>query len=62
MSFFNLTLYIRVKQKAMLLDGIRSEQQEFQAVNEAYDELHQKHNELSSQAKVQAQLICEMEV
>ncbi|XP_035520300.1 uncharacterized protein LOC118330032 [Morone saxatilis] len=50
------------KEKAMLQDCIKSEQQDVQAVKEAYDELHQKHTELSSQAEVQAQHIYELEI
>lgn len=46
----------------MFLDRIESEQQELKALKEAYDKLHQKHTDLSSQAKVQAQQICELEV
>lgn len=57
-----LSLYICVKQKAMFLDRIKNEQQKLQAVNMAYNELHQKHTELSSQAKGQTQLICDLEV
>lgn len=44
----------------MFLDHIKSEQQDLQAVKEAYHELHQKHTELSSQAEVQH--IYELEV
>lgn len=51
-----------MKQKAVFLDRIKSEQQALEAVNKAYDELYQKHSELSSQVKVQAQLISESEV
>ncbi|XP_028440589.1 coiled-coil domain-containing protein 73 isoform X2 [Perca flavescens] len=49
------------KTKSMFLDCIKSEQQDLQAVKEAYNELHQGHTELSSQAKVQAQHIYELE-
>lgn len=57
-----LSLYVCVKQKAMFLDQFKNEQQKLQAVNMAYNELHQKHTELSSQAKGQTQLICDLEV
>lgn len=60
--FFNSFLYVCIKQKLMFLDHIKSEQQDLQAVKEAYHELHQKHTELSSQAEVQAQHIYELEV
>ncbi|XP_051238892.1 coiled-coil domain-containing protein 73-like [Dicentrarchus labrax] len=50
------------KEKAMLQDCIKSEQLDVQAVKEAYDELHQKHTELSSQAKVQDQHIYDLEI
>ncbi len=60
--FFKLSVYVCIKQRATFLDRIKSEQQELQAVTEAYDELCQKHSELSSQAKVQAQHIYELEV
>lgn len=46
----------------MFLDRIKNEGQDLQAVKEAYDALHQKHTELSSLAKVQAQQICELKV
>lgn len=46
----------------MFLDRIKNEQQDLQAVKEAYDALHQKHTELSSLPKVQAQQIYELEV
>ncbi|XP_042266909.1 uncharacterized protein LOC121896904 [Thunnus maccoyii] len=49
------------KEKTMFLDRIKSEQQDHQAVKEAYDELHQKHTELSAQAKAQAQHLHELE-
>ncbi|KAM8750813.1 coiled-coil domain-containing protein 73 isoform 2-T2 [Acanthopagrus schlegelii] len=49
------------KEKEVFLDRSESEQQELQALKEAYDKLHQKHTDLSSQAKVQAQQICELE-
>ncbi|XP_044049412.1 uncharacterized protein LOC122874927 isoform X2 [Siniperca chuatsi] len=49
-------------QKAMFLDRIKSELQDLQAVKDAYEELQQKHTELSSQAKVQAQHIYELEM
>ncbi|KAF1387170.1 hypothetical protein PFLUV_G00102570 [Perca fluviatilis] len=49
------------KTKSMFLDCTKSEQQDLQAVKEAYNELHQGHTELSSQAKVQAQHIYELE-
>ncbi|XP_073327458.1 coiled-coil domain-containing protein 73 isoform X2 [Pagrus major] len=49
------------KEKEVFLDRIKSEQQELQALKEAYNELHQKHTELSSQAKVQTQHIYELE-
>lgn len=60
-DLFNLSLYIYVKQKTMLLDQIKNEQQKLQAVNGAYNELHQKCIELSSQAG-QVQLMCDLEV
>lgn len=44
------------------MDRIKTEQQELKGVAAAYAELDQKHTELSSQANVQAQLICELEV
>ncbi|XP_054475549.1 restin homolog isoform X2 [Anoplopoma fimbria] len=50
------------KEKAMFLDRIKSERQELQAVKEAYYELRLEHTELSSQAKVQAQHIQELEM
>ncbi|XP_035858596.1 uncharacterized protein LOC116057600 isoform X4 [Sander lucioperca] len=50
------------KEKSVFLDCIKSEQQDLQAVKEAYNELHQGHTELSSQAKVQAQHIYELEM
>ncbi|XP_078114186.1 coiled-coil domain-containing protein 73 [Sander vitreus] len=50
------------KEKSMFLDCIKSEQQDLQAVKEAYTELHQGHTELFSQAKVQAQHIYELEM
>ncbi|XP_038562126.1 uncharacterized protein LOC119893839 isoform X2 [Micropterus salmoides] len=50
------------KEKAVYLDRIKSEQQDLQAVKEAYYELHQKYTELSSQAKVQAQHVYELEM
>ncbi|CAK6973248.1 uncharacterized protein LOC121896904 [Scomber scombrus] len=50
------------KEKTMFLDRIKSEQQDHQGVKEAYDELHQKHTELSTQAKAQAQHLQEMEM
>lgn len=46
----------------MFLDQIKNEQQDLEAVKEAYDALHQKQTELSSLAKVQAQQIHELEV
>ncbi|XP_033491903.1 coiled-coil domain-containing protein 73 [Epinephelus lanceolatus] len=49
------------KEKVMFLDCIKSEQQELQALKEACDKLHQEHAKLSSQAKVQAQHIYELE-
>ncbi|XP_044049416.1 coiled-coil domain-containing protein 73-like isoform X6 [Siniperca chuatsi] len=49
------------QEKAMFLDRIKSELQDLQAVKDAYEELQQKHTELSSQAKVQAQHIYELE-
>ncbi|KAI3371676.1 hypothetical protein L3Q82_024237 [Scortum barcoo] len=39
------------KERAMFLDRIKSEQEDLQAVTEAYDELQQKHTELSSQTQ-----------
>lgn len=57
-----MTMDICIKQRAMFLDRIKREQQDLQAVTEAYDELHQKHTELSSQAKVQAQHLYELKV
>lgn len=53
---------VREKQKTVFLDRIKSEQQDHQAVKEAYDKLHQKHTELSAQPKVQAQHLYELEV
>ncbi|XP_044049413.1 uncharacterized protein LOC122874927 isoform X3 [Siniperca chuatsi] len=50
------------QEKAMFLDRIKSELQDLQAVKDAYEELQQKHTELSSQAKVQAQHIYELEM
>ncbi|XP_071362220.1 coiled-coil domain-containing protein 73 isoform X2 [Trachinotus anak] len=50
------------KEKKSFLDCIKSEQQDLQAVREAYDELHKKHTELSSLAKAQAQHILELEM
>ncbi|XP_032380510.1 coiled-coil domain-containing protein 73 isoform X3 [Etheostoma spectabile] len=47
-------------EKSVFLDCIKSEQQDLQAVKEAYNKLHQGHTELSSQAKVQAQHIYEL--
>lgn len=58
----DLSLYVCAQQRSVLLDRIENEQQERQAANEAYDQLRQKHTELSSQAKVQTQLIRELEV
>lgn len=55
-------MYVWIKKKAVYLDRIKSEQQDLQAVKEAYYELHQKYTELSSQAKVQAQHVYELEV
>ncbi len=46
----------------MLLDHMKSEQQDLRAVSEAYDKLHQQHAELTSQAKVQAQHVHEPEM
>ncbi|XP_040894086.1 uncharacterized protein LOC121181922 [Toxotes jaculatrix] len=50
------------KEKEMFLDCIKTEQQDLQAVKEAYDELHRKHTEVSSLAKTQAQHISELEM
>ncbi|XP_029289988.1 coiled-coil domain-containing protein 73 isoform X2 [Cottoperca gobio] len=50
------------KEKSMFLDCIKSEQQDLQAMKEAHDELHQKNTKMSSQAKVQAQHIHELEM
>ncbi|KAM7396243.1 hypothetical protein PAMP_019300 [Pampus punctatissimus] len=50
------------KEKTMFLECIKSEQQVHQAVKDAYVKLHQKHAELSAQAKVQAQHLHEMEM
>ncbi|XP_034734215.1 sporulation-specific protein 15-like isoform X2 [Etheostoma cragini] len=49
-------------EKSVFLDCIKSEQQDLQAVKEAYNKLHQGHTELSSQTKVQAQHIHELEM
>ncbi|XP_032380506.1 coiled-coil domain-containing protein 73 isoform X1 [Etheostoma spectabile] len=49
-------------EKSVFLDCIKSEQQDLQAVKEAYNKLHQGHTELSSQAKVQAQHIYELKM
>jgi len=46
----------------MFLDRIKAEQEALQALKEAYDELHQKHTELSLQTKAQAEHIHEKEV
>ncbi|KAF3689188.1 hypothetical protein EXN66_Car004860 [Channa argus] len=50
------------RENIVFLDRIKIEQQDLQAVKEAYDELHQKHTELSSQAKVQGLQIREVEM
>nr|XP_019960903.1 PREDICTED: uncharacterized protein LOC109641042 [Paralichthys olivaceus]XP_019960904.1 PREDICTED: uncharacterized protein LOC109641042 [Paralichthys olivaceus] len=49
------------KEKKMILDGIKSEQQDLRSVKEAYDELHKKHTDVSSLAKEQARHILELE-
>ncbi|XP_035011790.2 myosin-1 isoform X2 [Hippoglossus stenolepis] len=49
------------KEKKVFLDDIESEQQELRSVKEALDELHEKHTEVSSLSKEQAQHILELE-
>lgn len=46
----------------MLLDQIKSKQEDLEAMKEAYEDLHQRHIELSLQAKPQAQHANEQEV
>ncbi|XP_026167350.1 coiled-coil domain-containing protein 73 isoform X2 [Mastacembelus armatus] len=50
------------REKTVFQDHIRSEQQELQAVKEAYNELHQQQSRLSSRAEVQTQHIFTSEV
>ncbi|XP_056243466.1 nucleoprotein TPR-like isoform X2 [Seriola aureovittata] len=50
------------KERKTFLDCIKSEQRDLRAAREAYDELQQKHTELSSLAKAQAQHISELEM
>lgn len=50
------------KQRMTFLDRVKSEQDGRRAVTEAFGDLHQKHSELSLQAKSQAQHINELEV
>lgn len=50
------------KQRTRFLERIRGDQEDFQAVKEAYDELRLKHTELSVQAKTQAQHMQDLEV
>ncbi|XP_035769775.1 sporulation-specific protein 15-like [Neolamprologus brichardi] len=50
------------KEKTKFLDRLKTQQEDLQALKEAYDDLHQKHAELSLQAKSHEQQIYEMEV
>nr|XP_040019708.1 uncharacterized protein LOC120809742 isoform X2 [Gasterosteus aculeatus aculeatus] len=50
------------KEKAVFLERIEGEQQQLRAVKEAHEELRREHAELSSQAKVHAQHICESQM
>ncbi|XP_031731534.1 coiled-coil domain-containing protein 73 isoform X2 [Anarrhichthys ocellatus] len=50
------------KEKVTFLDCIKSERQDLRAVKEAYEELRQENMELSSQTKVHAQHIYELEM
>lgn len=50
------------KQKTKFLDRLKTQQEDLQALKEAFDDLHQKHAELSLQAKSHEQHIHEMEV
>ncbi|XP_047452661.1 coiled-coil domain-containing protein 73-like [Mugil cephalus] len=50
------------KERMTFRDRVKSEQEEREAVKEAFDDLHQKHSELSLQAKSQAQHINELEM
>ncbi|XP_013767861.1 coiled-coil domain-containing protein 73 isoform X2 [Pundamilia nyererei] len=50
------------KEKTKFLDRLKTQQEALQALKEAYDDLHQKHAELSLQAKSHEQHTHEMEV
>ncbi|CAI5668003.1 unnamed protein product [Oreochromis niloticus] len=50
------------KEKTKFLDRLKTQQEDLQALKEAFDDLHQKHAELSLQAKSHEQHIHEMEV
>lgn len=50
------------KQKTKFLDRLKTQQEDLQALKETYEDLHQKHAELSLQAKSHEQHIHEMEV
>lgn len=60
LTFFKKTSMF--EQKAVFLERIEGEQQQLRAVKEAHEELRREHAELSSQAKVHAQHICESQV
>ncbi|XP_060932416.1 coiled-coil domain-containing protein 73-like [Limanda limanda] len=49
------------KEKKVFLDDIESERQELRSAKEAFDELHEKHTEVSLLSKEQAQHILELE-
>lgn len=62
-SSFKITSFICLgKQKTKFLDRLKTQQEALQALKEAFDDLHQKHAELSLQAKSHEQHIHEMEV